>query len=172
MKSTQTGLFIGRFQPFHLGHLSAIKQGLDQCEKIILVIGSANRNFSVDNPLSLSERKQIVELVIQKENLQSKVSCLSSLDDNPDNLAWTETMIQSLPPFEVVIGNNALVTVLTEYMGYAQFHPHLTKREILQGVMIRKRVIESKKWQDRVSEYTLPLLEQFGFEKRLKNLAG
>ncbi|HDM88409.1 MAG TPA: nicotinamide-nucleotide adenylyltransferase, partial [Candidatus Bathyarchaeota archaeon] len=35
------GLFIGRFQPPHLGHLHAIKQALEECDELIIVIGSS-----------------------------------------------------------------------------------------------------------------------------------
>lgn len=58
MKKYKKGLFIGRFQPFHLGHISAIKQGLEVAEKLVLVIGSANRNFDLVNPLTFFERKK------------------------------------------------------------------------------------------------------------------
>jgi len=167
MEMYTTGLFIGRFQPFHFGHLSAIKQGLEVVEKLVVVIGSADRNFSHDNPLTAPERLAVFKKTISHEGLGKRITLLTTLNDHPDNLYWVEMLIKKLPPFDVVVGNNNLVTVLTEYKGYAQFHPKLTKREKLQGVVIRNSILKKKPWKENVPAYILPLLEKFRFEERL-----
>ena len=38
----KTALIVGRFQPFHKGHLFLIKKALEKANKIIIGIGSAN----------------------------------------------------------------------------------------------------------------------------------
>ncbi|MGI5828206.1 MAG: nicotinamide-nucleotide adenylyltransferase [Patescibacteria group bacterium] len=172
MKKYKTGLFIGRFQPFHLGHLSALRQGLEQVEKIILVIGSANQNFSLQNPLTITERMSLVKKVIVKEKLSTTIPTVIPFNDHPDNLFWLDSLIKSIPPFDVVIGNNNLVTVLTKYRNYPQFHPKLTKREKLQGVVIRENILKSKSWENYVPQYTLPLLKKFKLSERLRALQG
>ncbi|MFZ0222198.1 MAG: adenylyltransferase/cytidyltransferase family protein, partial [Candidatus Nitrosopolaris sp.] len=35
------GIFVGRFQPFHLGHMATIKFALEKVEELVIVIGSA-----------------------------------------------------------------------------------------------------------------------------------
>jgi nicotinamide-nucleotide adenylyltransferase len=57
-------LFIGRFQPFHPGHLDAIKQISEP--EIIIGIGSSQYSKTTDNPYSFAERKTMIE-----QNLQS-----------------------------------------------------------------------------------------------------
>ncbi len=37
---TMRGLMMGRFQPFHLGHLDLVKQILSECDKVIIAITS------------------------------------------------------------------------------------------------------------------------------------
>lgn len=170
MPHYHVGLFIGRFQPFHLGHLSALKQGLEVVGKTILVVGSANRNFEFKNPLTADERVEIIKTVIKTENLENKIKLLTVADDIPDNLAWADKLIKDLPPFQVVIGNNVLVNLLFEYRGFKLFTPKLTKREVFQGQIIRQKIIQGQKWQHLVPKSTLPLLEKFKFEKRLKLL--
>ena len=39
------GLVIGRFQPFHNGHLELVHEILNECEELVLVIGSAQFNY-------------------------------------------------------------------------------------------------------------------------------
>ena len=38
------GLLIGRFQPFHLGHLDAVLFGLSRTENLFIGIGSSNKS--------------------------------------------------------------------------------------------------------------------------------
>ena len=46
----KVGLYVGRFQPFHNGHLSIVKEGLAHCARLILVIGSAQESGTEQNP--------------------------------------------------------------------------------------------------------------------------
>ena len=54
-------LFIGRFQPFHLGHLDAIQQILATHKKIIIGIGSAQYEGIETNPYSAALRRRMIE---------------------------------------------------------------------------------------------------------------
>lgn len=53
-------VFIGRFQPVHLGHLSVIRQGLSQAKHLLVLTGSADRPRSTRVPFSAAEREQMV----------------------------------------------------------------------------------------------------------------
>jgi cytidyltransferase-like protein len=50
-------LFIGRFQPFHLGHERVVRAGLAQVERVLLLIGSSNRARSTRDPWTFEERE-------------------------------------------------------------------------------------------------------------------
>ena len=54
------GMIIGRFQPFHLGHSIILEKALDQCDKVVVVIGSAQESRTPINPLSAAEREQLI----------------------------------------------------------------------------------------------------------------
>lgn len=170
MKKYKVGVFIGRFQPFHLGHLEAIKQALQICDKLVIVIGSANKNFALDNPLTSKERERILELILGRENLRERILEVKILNDCEDNLLWMEQVVKISKKFEVVVGNNSLISVLAKYMDFPIFYPKLTKREKLQGKVIRKNILEGKKWQNLIPEYELELLAKFKIEERLKDL--
>ena len=50
-------VFIGRFQPFHLGHLQNVKKALDNSLKIIINVGSSFNAANMKNPFSFEQRK-------------------------------------------------------------------------------------------------------------------
>jgi len=49
-KSIDFLVFIGRFQPFHTGHLSVVQRALTLSDRVILVCGSARQPRSIRNP--------------------------------------------------------------------------------------------------------------------------
>ena len=54
------GLYVGRFQPLHIGHTSIIDRMLDECEEVIVAVGSAQESFTLRNPLSYPFRQLII----------------------------------------------------------------------------------------------------------------
>jgi bifunctional NMN adenylyltransferase/nudix hydrolase len=53
-------IFIGRFQPFHLGHFSLLQEALNKSEKVIVVLGSAVKASNTRNPWCISSRKDMI----------------------------------------------------------------------------------------------------------------
>ena len=53
-------VFVGRFQPFHLGHASVILEGLKRAKHIIILIGSHNTGRSWRNPFTFEERQKVI----------------------------------------------------------------------------------------------------------------
>ena len=82
MKQFDVGVFIGRFQPFHLGHLHNIRVGLASCEKMVLIIGSAFRSRSIKNPFTFAERKKMIlaDLALVDPNWVERV-CIEPVSD-------------------------------------------------------------------------------------------
>lgn len=59
-KQYNTLVFIGRFQPFHLGHKRVIDHALTIAENVLVLIGSANRSRSTRNPFTYEERAGVI----------------------------------------------------------------------------------------------------------------
>ncbi len=55
-----TGVFIGRFQPVHDGHVSALKQAASRCDNLVILVGSADACRSIKNPWTFQERKAMI----------------------------------------------------------------------------------------------------------------
>lgn len=53
----KSGVFIGRFQPLHRGHVNVIKQALAECDKLTIILGSARSARSLRNPFRFDERE-------------------------------------------------------------------------------------------------------------------
>ncbi len=53
-------VFIGRFQPFHLGHLAVVRKGLAASSKVLVLIGSADRPRNIRDPFTAAERAEML----------------------------------------------------------------------------------------------------------------
>ena len=81
--------YIGRFQPYHLGHELTIKEALKLAERLVILIGSANQPRTPKNPWSYQERIQMIQGSLTREELD-RVS-FEPLRDRPYNEdGWIE----------------------------------------------------------------------------------
>jgi len=53
-------VFIGRFQPFHLGHKYVIDTALKMANHVIVLAGSSNSSRNSRNPFTFEERKEMI----------------------------------------------------------------------------------------------------------------
>lgn len=60
MAKYKTLVYIGRFSPFHNGHLETIRLAQQLCEQIIIIIGSSHGPRTVKNPWTYEERVRFI----------------------------------------------------------------------------------------------------------------
>ncbi len=151
-KKYDIGLLVGRFQPFHKGHLWLLKHALRSVSSLVIGIGSTNVEDQ-DNPFSYEERKTMIEMVIQNEGLGDRVIKIISLIDFHDDEKWFQNTIKLAGKFNVVIGNNEWVNGIFEKRGYPIVRVGFYKRYLMEGEKIRKLMKEKKPWENRVPDY-------------------
>ena len=59
-KPYDTGLLVGRFQTYHIGHQSLIKTGLTLCDRLLVLVGSAQECGTERNPLNVETRIEMI----------------------------------------------------------------------------------------------------------------
>lgn len=60
MKKYKCGLYIGRFQPLHMGHYDVIDRMIDECDTVIIAVGSAQEYGTERNPFSYGLRASLI----------------------------------------------------------------------------------------------------------------
>lgn len=157
MKRYPLALFIGRFQPFHKGHLWEIKRALKLAEKLIVGIGSSNLEDR-KNPYPSDKRRRMVEVVLAAEGIGERVIKIEELPDTTDQ-EWVDNVKKMVvgagyqPGETLVIGNNDWVNDLLEPEGFVIYEPGFYNREELEGVKIREMMKTGDNgWKSRVPE--------------------
>jgi len=86
-------IFIGRFQPFHIGHEHVIRQALKLSDKVIVIVGSAYQPRTVRNPWDFNERESLIRSVFSKEE-NRKILTFPLLDYTYNNQLWIKSIQQ------------------------------------------------------------------------------
>lgn len=73
------GVILARLQPIHNGHIALIKTACEQCDKVYLFVGSADK-INERNPLPIHLRLQLIKEALEESKLSNKV-IVTPLDD-------------------------------------------------------------------------------------------
>ena len=162
------GLLIGRFQPFHLGHLAAVKFALTQVDNLAIGIGSSNRVNEKRNPFSAEERKEMIVSSLDKSDLQK---CkIYFVPDVNDHAKWTYHVDQIIPKYDVVFSNDDFTHELYKKRDIKVVSVPLKQREILSGTDIRLKIASGQIWEDLVPSGTAKVLLKINAKDRLAKL--
>lgn len=105
-----TALFIGRFQPLHIGHITIIQNLLKRYDEVVVMIGSANKSRTEKNPWTLTERIEILNIVFGDEE---NISLMSQVD-YPEDDAWWNDVIDKVGHIDQVYSGNPWVLSICE----------------------------------------------------------
>lgn len=159
MKKYKVALFIGRFQPFHKGHLYGLERCLEVAEQVIIGIGSSNIALTEDNPYSEDLRRDMIYKVIEKYIDREKVVDVIAIKDVPSDEEWVREVRKMIDDLGfkknevVVVSNNEWVIKLLKRAGFPIYQTGLYNRDELEGVKIRKLMREGdNRWRSRVPE--------------------
>ena len=162
------GLLIGRFQPFHLGHLAALRFALSKVDKLWIGLGSSNKPLQKNNPFSAEERKEMILSSID-ESMKQKIQ-IYFIPDLENHIKWIELIDTLVPKFDIVFTNDELTRHLYSKRDVQVLPIPFVKRDILSGTNIRDMIISDQKWEDLVPEGTKNFLYKTSGKQRLKNL--
>ena len=162
------GLFIGRFQPFHLGHLEAVQFALSHVENLWVGIGSSNKSNEKRNPFSADERKEMI--LSSLESTMLKRIKIFYIPDIYDHEKWTYHVDSIVPKYDIVFSNDDFTLTLYQKRGIKTMKVPLKEREKFSGTYIREMIVTGKNWKELVSEGTKNVLVKIDAERRLTKI--
>ncbi len=156
--------FIGRFQPFHNGHLASIRYAAQNNDVVYIGIGSTNAPVSKHNPFTKEER----ELMIRNSLSSVKNYEIYSIPDIGDNHSWVKHTESIVPPFDVIYSGSPLIRKLFRDKNYVV-------REVpfnsgTSGTQIREKIYARESWENLVPPGTENVIKQIDGVNRITYL--
>ena len=164
-------LFVGRFQPFHKGHLKAVKDILGKVDELVIVVGSSQYSHTLDNPFTTGERITMIRRAMEKERVSPSKYWIIPVPDVHVHMIWVAQVVGYTPKFDVVYTNEPLTRRLFIEAGYNVEPVPFHKRKIYSSTEIRKRMLSGGDWKELAPESVSEFIKEIDGVGRLLDLA-
>ena len=162
------GLILGRFQPFHLGHLNVVQEVMKEGLLPVIGIGSSEEGNTLNNPFTSQERIAMIKLILDKLSTEYEIYDIPDINDNDKYVSHLETFI---PEFDYIYSGNALVQRLFREAGHNVVIPEFVNREDWEGSSIRQAMMEGDDWELAVPQQIVDKIHTLNGTERLKRLS-
>jgi len=164
------GLYVGRFQPFHLGHLDAIKTVLKNIDELVIVIGSAQYSHNVTNPFTAGERLVMIRRALQEAEVDHSRFWIVPVPDVHLHMLWVSALEGYTPRFIVVYSNEPLTRRLFMEAGYKVKSIRFFERKIYSSTLIREKMVKDDSWKTLVPKAVAEFVGEIDGVNRLRDL--
>jgi nicotinamide-nucleotide adenylyltransferase len=165
------GLYVGRFQPFHLGHLYAIKEILAKVDELVIVIGSAQYSHNLKNPFTAGERLAMTRHALQETGADLNKVWIVPVPDVHLHMLWVSAVEGYTPKFNKLYSNEPLTRRLFMEAGYTVENIDLFERQTHSSTLVREKMLKDENWTTLVPKSVADFINKIDGVNRLKDLA-
>jgi len=163
-------LVLGRFQPTHLGHLACLKEAAARAQKIVVVIGSAQRSHSLHDPFTAGER--VAMLADAAKDAKLPVEHIIPVPDLDQYHLWVSQVRAYTPAFDVVVTGSPMTALLFQQAGFDVARVQPVERSRFAGTAIRRRLFAGERVNDAVPPTVAAFLDRVDIQARLRALSA
>jgi len=164
------GLFIGRFQPFHYGHLATVRLALQNVKLLYIIVGSSQKSHESRNPFTAGERIMMIRNALMEEEIDSSRYLILPIPDAIGHAVWTAFIDQVVPKYDVVYSNDSLTLQLFREKRVEVVEPVLFKRPTYSATQVRKRIMNKGDWESLVPPAVARIIAEILKKGRFKGL--
>jgi nicotinamide-nucleotide adenylyltransferase len=169
---TTNGLFIGRFQPFHKGHLVTVKFALSRVDQLVIVVGSAQKSHEYRNPFTAGERiRMIKESLDADDEADVRRILIIPVPDIDVHSLWTHQVDMLVPKYDVVFANDLFTLMLFHEQGIKAIEAPLYRRNEMRATEIRKRMVAEENWEDLVPKPVSKVIREINGIERVRAIS-
>ena len=164
------GLYVGRFQPFHLGHLQAIQHMLKEADEAVIVIGSAQYSHNTNNPFTAGERLVMIRRALKEADVDYSRVWVVPVPDVHLHMLWVAALEGYTPPFKVVFSNEPLTRRLFMEAGYKVKSIRFYERKDYNSTLVREKMVKDDSWTLLVPKSVAEFITEIDGVNRLRDL--
>ena len=162
------GFLIGRFQPFHEGHLRLAENIADEVDEFVVGIGSAGDSHTTRNPFTAGERVMMITKTLERLGITTYAVPIEDLNRNS---VWVSHVESMSPRFDVAYSNNPLVIQLFQEAGVEVRETAMFDRDHLKGSEIRTLMIEGENWEQYVPDTVVEVIREIDGVGRIRQVS-
>lgn len=145
-------VFLGRFQPFHLGHHKVIEKYSQEYD-LSLVVGSAEKSRTEQNPLTAEERETIIRQCFPEIQILHK-------EDHESDEQWIEDLEDEIDAGIVISQNDLVKQLVREHTEMDVEEQELYDEDLYSGTEIRRRMKSGEEWRYLVPDCAVKKIDE------------
>jgi len=165
------GLFVGRFQPIHKGHIEVIKQLMNNVDELIILIGSSQYSHVLENPFTAGERISMIKLALVEYGIDPGRCYIIPITDINMHRVWVAHVVTYTPSFDVVFTNEPLTSTLFKEAGFQVKPVPYFNRKKYSATEVRNRMLKGENWEELVPKSVVKFINQINGVERLRELS-
>jgi nicotinamide-nucleotide adenylyltransferase len=159
-------LILGRFQPFHNGHLKVAREAFKEDSDIVIAIGSSQKHDEKDNPFSAQERRQMIGQTMEANNIPARIievpdiTCDSTYADHVAKIAGAmpdKVMTENQWTIDLFSSKGCKVLKTPRYFD-------------ISSTDIREKIAQGSGWHDLVPPEVVNAIEENKGVERIRKL--
>ena len=162
------GLMMGRFQPFHTGHLELVKQILSECDEVIIALTGSQFNYIEKDPFTAGERIEMIHDALNEDGIELSKCYIIPIENQFNVATWASYLKSILPEFHKVYSGNEYVEMLLADYGYDVIAPKFLDRSNYNATRIRNLIATEKEWEKFVPPAISRVIKKINGENRIK----
>ncbi|MFA6458113.1 MAG: nicotinamide-nucleotide adenylyltransferase [Patescibacteria group bacterium] len=169
-KKVKRVAFIGRFQPFHRGHLSVIQDLLPKFDQVLVVVGSSDKFRTLENPFTVGERHAMVKETLESLGVKPEQFKVVPLPDIDDDEKWVKHVIKTCQDFEsVAITDNPRVEKLFRKDGKKKIIKP-KKKYAISATIVREEIKKGSDLQKYLPQPVISFLQKIGATRKIMDI--
>ncbi len=164
------GVYWGRFNPPHRGHLGVIRRFQDRY-RLLVAIGSAEHRNERRNPFSGNERKAMMEALLQEAGVDGVR--VTTLADGPSVRGSVENLVRRCRPDAVILSTERRGSLDAALARAGVRVARFRRTGTVSSTRVRDSIAGgTEEWRRLTGEAVATLIEQYDGPERIRRSYG
>lgn len=169
MQKNLVGVYWGRFNPIHKGHMAQIMGCMERVNKLIVAVGSAEHTNEKRNPFSGAERVKMIRAYAKEKGLNpNKIKVVAVKDGKSFNQA-VANLFKACGKFDILFMDKdfPLAKIASKKVEIKPL-PFKGRVEGLSATKVRDAIAAKRKWERFTGKSVTKLIKKFDGMNRIR----
>lgn len=164
-------LIFGRFQPFHMGHISIAEWAIHErgFDELVFLVGMASENYTPRNPFTAGERIEMIRLSMRDRGIPLEKIITATIMTLETSIGNVHYVLSYVPKVSTIITRNPVISKIFMDAGVSVLEPPLFNRDEWRGEVIRRKIAKGDpSWRNAVTPSVAEFIERIGGIERIR----
>lgn len=163
-----TGVYWGRFNPPHKGHIKMLQEFLGRVDRVIVAIGRCQASRTKQDPFSGEERQQLWEAYLDETGVDRSRIDFVLVQEHGDYLDSVKRLLATLPRFDVLFADKEQVKEAMNRLGKGGMIAPFEREGEVSATMLRDAIAHDHEWTSLTGASVAALIKELGGVARIK----